>query len=67
MRRKSDFDFGGCLTVLFVCTLVVAAGGGWGFNIVKLFMMANEPLTGMFILRCVGVFFFPLGIILGYL
>ena len=41
---------------------------GWVFNIIDVVTVAldNEPLTTMFILRIIGIFFFPLGTLLGY-
>ena len=38
---------------------------GWVLNIIRIFAMVDLPITGMFILRCVGVIVFPLGAILG--
>lgn len=40
---------------------------GWVMNIVKLFGMINDPITGMAILRGVGIFLAPLGAVLGFL
>ena len=51
------------LTLLFF----LAAVGGWIMNIVHLFHSASDPITGMFILRCMGVVVPPLGAVLGYL
>lgn len=39
---------------------------GWGLNISNILSAINLPLTKMFVLQVVGVFFFPLGAILGY-
>lgn len=47
--------------------LWVAAIGGWIANIVKIFGGFDEPITAMFVARCVGVFAAPLGAVLGYL
>lgn len=41
--------------------------GGWIANIVKIFASVNDDITGMFILRIVGVFAAPVGAVLGYL
>ena len=40
---------------------------GWIMNIVKVFGMADAEITGMFIIRIVGIFLAPLGAILGFL
>ena len=64
MRRLDD------MMAIFSALALFAVGaaviGGWIANIVKLFGIASDPLTGMFILRCVGVFFAPVGAVLGY-
>ena len=39
---------------------------GWVMNIIALVGMINDPLTGMMVLRGVGIFVAPLGVILGY-
>lgn len=41
--------------------------GGWVANIIKLTGMSFDPLTGMVVARVIGIFFAPLGAILGYL
>ena len=55
------------VSLLLIFSAVLLCFVGWTWNVVKLFAIAADPLTGMFILRCVGVIFAPLGIILGYL
>lgn len=57
---------GGALAV-FMLLFWLAGIGGWIANIVKIFWSAGEPLTAIFIIRCVGVFAAPVGAILGYL
>ncbi len=52
--------------MIVVCVLLLGVGG-WIANIVKIFAIMNEPITGMFILRIVGVFAAPVGAVLGYL
>lgn len=53
--------------ILFWFGLIGAAAFGWISNVVKLFGAATEPLTAMFIIRCLGVPVAPLGVVLGYL
>jgi len=49
----------------FIAGLLVLAGMlGWVLNIVEL--AHSSHVTGMVILRAVGIFFFPLGGVLGY-
>ena len=47
--------------------LVVASIGGWIANVVKIVASIGDPLSAFFIARCVGVFFPPLGAVLGFL
>jgi hypothetical protein len=56
------------LTMILVwIVLTVGIVGGWVANIVKLFDSAFDPLTGEVVLRIVGVFLPPLGVVMGYL
>ena len=50
--------------VILIIPFVLAFG--WVWNIVKMVGM-EMPLTGMFILRVIGIFLAPLGGVLGYL
>lgn len=45
---------------------VIAIVIGWVMNIITLMGIINDPITGMFILRVVGIFIPPLGGVLGY-
>lgn len=56
----------GC-AIVGVASLVVMAAAGWIFNIVEIFSSVNMPVSGMFILRCIGIFVAPLGAILGWI
>lgn len=47
--------------------LWVAAAIGWILNIVKIVGSVADPLSAMFIIRCLGVFLAPVGAILGFL
>lgn len=51
---------------LMVVVLVVAGLGGWIANIVKFVGMLDGAVTAMFIVRIVGIFFAPLGSVLGF-
>ncbi len=46
--------------------LLLVLGVGWVMNIVTIIGMLSDPITGMFIFRCVGIFVMPLGGVLGY-
>lgn len=60
-------DAGTIVIVLLTISVVIASVTGWVFNIIEIFNIANAPITGMFVLRIVGIFVAPLGAILGYL
>ena len=49
--------------------LIVALVGAWGWisNIIKLASMDFGGVTGMLVLRAIGVFVAPLGVVLGFL
>ena len=56
-------------TILELLMAVLMIGGliGWVWNIVKIVQSGFDVITGMFIARCIGVFFVPLGAVLGFL
>lgn len=63
MRQQSGFT-----VVEFAILLVAILGiGGWVSNIVQIVNHLSDPITGMFILRCVGIFVAPLGAVLGFI
>ena len=62
--RTKDTSAG--LAVIFIL-LWLAAAGGWIANLVKIFVSAGDPITGFFIVRCIGVIAAPVGVVLGYL
>jgi hypothetical protein len=39
---------------------------GWLMNLIILWTMPLDPLTGQLIVRIIGIFVAPLGVILGY-
>lgn len=50
----------------FWVSVLVASVYGWAMNIYTLVHMA-APWTGLGIARVAGIFFFPLGVVLGYI
>jgi hypothetical protein len=52
---------------LFIVLLVALGGIGWIWNIVKIVGSDFANITGMLVMRCVGVFIAPLGAVLGFL
>ena len=49
-----------------ISVIVLAGGFGWVWNIVKLIGMSLDPITGLLIVRAIGIFVFPVGMIVGY-
>lgn len=64
MYRKNNM--GSIIGAIFAILIVVGSFWGYVWNIVKLAGIVDDPITGMFVLRAIGIFIFPLGIILGY-
>lgn len=60
------YQNGTTLTELLIVMFIIAGAGGWIANVVKLIGALNDPITGLFIARCVGVLMPPFGAILGY-
>ena len=52
--------------ILLWSTVALIIGVGWAINIVELSKMSFDPLTGLAVLRVIGVFLPPLGAVLGY-
>lgn len=57
----------GLVSFLCVLALLGAAFIGWIMNIVTIFHTAGDPITGMFIVRCIGIIVGPIGAILGWI
>jgi len=57
------------LELLYVSIIPIALLGafGWGWNIIKITQSSFDPLTGMLVVRIIGIFVAPIGAILGYL
>ena len=53
-------------SLAFAWILVVIIGGyGWVWNIIDLIHM-HDGITGLFVVRVVGIFVAPLGAVLGF-
>lgn len=61
--RNSTLDL---WTVIIFLAVFLAGVGGWVANIVAIANGDFTPLTGMMVLRVIGIFFAPLGAVLGY-
>lgn len=57
--------------VAFLCLNIITGIGitilGWVMNLIKIFSMEHIQFTGEVVLRIVGIFVAPLGVIMGYL
>lgn len=53
--------------VIVWAAVVIFIATGWVMNVISIFHTAEATFTGIFILRCIGVFVFPVGGILGWL
>lgn len=63
MRNVESLAGWGVLAFLLV---ILAGVAGWIMNIFAIAGSFTEPLTGLFVLRIVGIFVAPLGAVLGY-
>lgn len=61
-----DDDTGKALVGLVVIVLAIAAVCGWVMNIVAVANAEFVPMTGLLVLRIVGIFIGPLGAVLGW-
>lgn len=62
------FKQAGYTTFQLVIVIVgLLSAVGWIANIVKVVWALSDPITGMLILRCVGIVFVPLGVVLGFM
>jgi hypothetical protein len=52
--------------VIGYISIICALAAGYVMNIIAIIHTVNDPITGMFVLRCVGVFLMPLGGIVGW-
>lgn len=67
MKKQFGYTLSELIIGLFFAVVVVGGGIGWVWNIVKLVGMSLDPLTGMLIVRAVGIFVFPVGMVVGWL
>lgn len=52
--------------ILIWLTVVIVGGIGWVKNIIEIVHSDFAHITGMLVVRLIGVFIVPLGAILGY-
>ena len=51
----------------FLLVLLPICAWGWVWNIIKLIGMTIDPITGLLIVRVIGIFIPPIGVIVGFL
>ena len=62
MKKK----YGNAITAVIVILIGAVLVGGWVWNIVKLIGMTLDPITGLLIVRAIGIFIPPVGAVVGY-
>jgi len=62
MKNQKGFT----IIELLVFLIIPFLAFGWGWNIVKIAGSSFNDVTGMLVLRIIGVFMAPLGAVLGY-
>jgi hypothetical protein len=55
------------LSALVFVVIMIAGIGGWIANIIKLASSTFDPITGILVLRGIGVFVAPLGAVMGFI
>lgn len=67
MKRQLGFTLPELIATVVVLGVGLAAVWGYIWNIIKLVAIVDGGVTGMLILRAVGLVVVPLGCIVGYL
>ena len=67
MKKDSGHTAVESLLAFAMVAAVIAGGIGWVWSILKLVMMADGGLSAMLAVSIVGIFFAPLGVVMGYL
>lgn len=57
----------GIASFVLALAFVIAGVTGWVLNIIELANIVGGDITGMFVLRIIGIVIVPLGAVLGYL
>ena len=56
------------LSGIFVLLFIAITCTGWVLNIMSLISnIGNNEVTTLFVIKCIGIFVFPLGAVLGYI
>lgn len=57
----------GLFTWLMILTVVILGFAGWAMNIMTIASSSFNDLTGLLVLRVVGIFIAPMGAVLGWI
>ena len=67
MKSQRGFTLIEASIVLFIIPLAAAGMWGWVWNIIKIVGSDFGSITGLLVMRVIGVFLAPLGAVLGFL
>lgn len=67
MKYQTASTVGGLLAILAYLAIIIALVYGWVMNIVTIAHSNFSDITGLLVLRVVGIFVAPLGTVLGYI
>lgn len=63
MKKQKGFT----LYELTIILLVLVGGWGWVWNVIKITESNFDVITGVLVIRVIGVFMVPLGAVMGFL
>lgn len=66
-KRIGSLTSGETSVAILTITVAVLGAWGWVWNIIKLATADFSDITGLLVLRIIGVFIAPLGAVLGFL
>ena len=67
MKSQRGFTLIEVSIAIFIVPLVIGGIWGWVWNIVKIVGSDFGTITGLLVIRVIGVFLAPLGAVLGFL
>ena len=67
MNLKYEFEEQQSGWGCFIWLFHIICATGWIFNVIHLYSIINNPVTGIMILRIAGIIILPLGSILGFI
>ena len=66
VKNQKSFTLTELLVVVVWILIVFVSAWGWVWNIIKLVDM-DSGVTGLFVLRIIGIFLAPLGVVVGFI